>query len=319
MNHLLLDQLRPITDEEQEILNGRSHIDTSLYNMNQSMIVDRKMLLQKGKLISLRPHTRFIHFPKHRHNYVEVVYMCSGKTHHIINNEDVVLETGELLFLNQHAVQEIYPSGIDDIAVNFIILPEFFDCSLSMIGIEENAIRNFLVDCLRNDNHDVGFLHFKASDILPIQNLMENLIWMLLYPQTQKRSLTQITMGLLFMHLINFTHRINSGLNCENSLMLTVYAYIEEHYKTGSLSELSEIMGYSLHYLSHLISSVSGKTFTELMQDKRLSQAAYLLANTKLSITDIALDTGYANFSYFYKQFFNKFNCTPGDYRKSKN
>ena len=37
--------------------------------------------------------------------------MCSGSTPHVINGEDVILKQGELLILNQNAVQEIYPAG----------------------------------------------------------------------------------------------------------------------------------------------------------------------------------------------------------------
>lgn len=44
----------------------------------------------------------------------------------MIDGTDVILKKGELLFLNQSAVQEIYPASEKDIAVNFIVLPEFF-------------------------------------------------------------------------------------------------------------------------------------------------------------------------------------------------
>lgn len=316
MDHLLLDKLRPITDEEQEILNGRETVNTKLYNLGSSMVIDRQKLLDKGKLINLRVHTRFIHFPKHRHNYVEVVYMCSGCTTHLVNDEKVVLNTGELLFLNQNASHEIYPAAENDIAVNLIILPEFFDYSLSLIGLEENAVRTFLIDCLKSGGHDIGYLHFKCADILPVQNLMENLIWSLLHRQPARRSMTQITMGLLFLHLIYHTDRMEAGGPPPKTAILAVYRYIEEHYKNGSLTELSKRLGYDLHYLSRLIRLASGKTFTELLQDKRLNQSAYLLANTRLPITDICLGVGYSNFSYFYKLFAEKFENTPGEYRE---
>lgn len=91
MNKELLDKLRFITDEEQEILNGRKTIDKELYTNKKSMIIDSKKLLDNGKLIEIRKHTRFVHFPKHTHNYVEVIYMCSGQTRHIINGIDLEL------------------------------------------------------------------------------------------------------------------------------------------------------------------------------------------------------------------------------------
>lgn len=317
MRQEIIDELKRITPEEQEILDGRTDIDAALYNLNASMVVDCQKLLEHGKLIELRPHTRFIHFPRHTHNYVEVVYMCSGQTTHIINGTHVELHAGELLFLSQDAAQEILPAALEDIAVNFIVLPEFFDCSLTMIGAENNLIRTFLTDCLKNSSGQVSFLHFKVADVLPVQNLVENLIWMLLHRQPNKRSMNQTTMGLLFLHLLNFTDKVSIGQDhLEQELTFTVLSYIEEHYRDGELSALAASLNYDLYWLSRLIKNTTGRTYTELLQEKRLSQAAWLLNTTTLSITDIGLDVGYSNFSYFYKIFRQKFGCSPKEYRK---
>lgn len=316
MKEELLKKLRPITAEEQEILNGRTRIDSALYNLNKSMVVDSKKLLEHGKLIELRPHTRFIHFPRHTHNYVEIVYMCSGSTTHLINGTQVTLRTGEMLFLSRNAAQEILPAGQDDIAVNLIILPEFFDQSLTMLENQDNLLHDFLVECLRSNSQDIHYLHFKAAHILPVQNLMENLIWMLLHKQPNKRSMNQTTMSLLFLHLMNFTDNVDVGKNhAEQELTFTVLSYIEEHYRGGELSALAQRLGCSLYWLSRIIRQTTGKTYTELVQEKRLMQAAYLLRNTTLSITDISLDIGYNNFSYFYRIFKKRFGMTPRDYR----
>ena len=136
MHQELLRAMSVITEEEQRILDGRNDIDQHLYTEKKELIVDSEKLIQKGKLIQVRPHTRFVHFPKHRHNYVEVIYMCQGTTTHIVDGNEVVLEEGDLLFLNQNAQQEILPAGEQDIAVNFIVLPEFFNTAFSMMGAE---------------------------------------------------------------------------------------------------------------------------------------------------------------------------------------
>ena len=138
MHQELIRELAMITDEERRILEGKQEIDPQLYTEKKEMVVDSAKLLKKGKLIQVRPHTRFVHFPAHTHNYIEVIYMCQGTTTHIVNGNQVVLEQGDLLFLNQNAVQEILPAGEYDIAVNFIVLPEFFNTACSMIGAEEN-------------------------------------------------------------------------------------------------------------------------------------------------------------------------------------
>lgn len=317
MRSEILDELKKITPEEQEILDGRTSVNHSLYNLKASMVVDREKLLEHGKLIELRPHTRFVRFPRHSHNYVEVVYMCSGHTTHFINGDRVELDTGELLFLSQEASQEILPASENDIAVNFIILPEFFDRSLDMIGAENNLIRTFLTDCLRNGAGQISYLHFKVSDVLPIQNLVENLIWMLLHRQPNKRSLNQTTMGLLFLYLINVTDKVEIGRDhLEQEITFSVLSYIEEHYRDGELSALAASLNCDLYWISRLIKNTTGKTYTRLLQEKRLSQAAWLLRATTLSITDISLSVGYSNFSYFYRIFRDRYVCSPKEYRK---
>ena len=99
--------------------------------------------------------------------------MCQGSTVHTINGDRIELKTGELLILNQNAVQEIEPAGRDDIAVNFLILPEFFDQTLRMIGTEENQLKDFIVGCLKSREVPLCYLHYRIADVLPVQNLIE--------------------------------------------------------------------------------------------------------------------------------------------------
>ena len=174
MNEQLLRELSHITEEEQDILDGKTGIDRTLYSEGSDFVITSEKMLKEGRLIQFRPHTRFVYFPRHTHNYVEMIYMCSGSTTHIINGTELILQRGELLILNQHASQEILPAGKEDVAVNFIILPEFFDQTLAMLGSEQSMLRDFVVGCLQTADSPLSYLHFKVSDILPVQNLLEN-------------------------------------------------------------------------------------------------------------------------------------------------
>ena len=318
MTEELLRELKKITPEEQKILSGTQEIEKSLYMSSETDVIDAKKLLEAGKMIQVRTHTRFVHFPKHTHNYIEVIYMCSGSTRHIVNGEEVVLRQGELLFLNQRVPQEIYPAGENDIAVNFIILPEFFDYGLKMMETEENLLRDFIIDCLRGENGTNGYLHFKVADILPVQNLVENLIWTIMHRQPNKRSINQATMGLLFLQLMNCMDKLETDEGSgRQKLIITVLSYIESHYRDGELSELAESLHYDVYWLSKEIKKRTGKTYTELLQAKRLGQAAYLLGTTSMSVMEVALAVGYDNISYFHRIFQKKYGCTPRAYRLS--
>lgn len=320
MNVEILEQLKRITTEEQEILDGRSEIDEKIYVESEGNVFDSRKLLEHTKLITVRPHTRFVHFPKHTHNYVEVIYMCTGSTTHYINDERVVLRQGELLFLSQNAIQEIEPARAEDIAVNFIILPQFFDQTLRMIGEEENIIRDFVIGCLKGETAGKpGYLHFKVADVLPIQNLVENLIWTLMNNQQNKRSINQITMGLLFLQLLNHTDKAAIGSHAtEEDIVLTILRYVEENYRDGELSQLAISLHYDLYWLSRMIKKQTGKTYTELVQTRRLQQAVYLLKNTDMSVADIGNAVGYDNLSYFHRIFKEKYRVSPKHYRDER-
>ena len=78
MNNEILNHLKKITSEEQAILDGRTTIDRDIYMQGQDNTINAQKLLAAGKLITIRPHTRFIHFPEHTHDYVEALW-CQGK------------------------------------------------------------------------------------------------------------------------------------------------------------------------------------------------------------------------------------------------
>lgn len=309
----ITDKLMPINDEEKIILNGGG-INENLYNVPGSSVIESRLLLSRGKLITVRPHTRFVHFPRHTHDYVEAIYMCMGKTTHYINGNEVILKSGELLFLSQNAEQEILPAGTEDLAVNFIILPEFFDTAVMMMGDEETPLRKFLVDCMKNNSENAGYLHFKVSDIVPVQNLIENLLWSLLHKNTNRRRIIQNTMGLLFLHLMDYTERLEYGDNRDEAIIKAL-SYVENNYASASLTELARRQHYDFAWYSREIKKKTGSTFTELVQQKRLSQAAFMLKNTDINIADIAIKTGYDNISYFHRIFKEKFGLTPHEYR----
>ena len=301
LSQTVLNALSSITEEEQTILAGSADIDRSLYMDGGLDIISGKKLLQPTKLITVRPHTRFVHFPEHTHDYVEIVYMCRGTTTHIVNGTTVELMTGELLLLGQNALQEIMPAREEDIAVNFIIRPEFFSATLSYLGDEETPLRKFIVDCLCGEN-ETGYLHFKVADILPVQNLVENLLWTLISDTPNKRGINQATMGLLFMQLLNHTDRLTVN-NPQQEMILQVLRYVEEHYRDGSLTEIAGVLHYDTAWLSREIKRRTGKNYTDLVQDKRLSQALWLLKNTDKKVDEIAVAVGYENISYFHRLF----------------
>lgn len=316
INGELMQHLSELTDEEKEILSGRNVIDRGRYMTGDNQTVSGIKLLETGKLMTIRPHTRFIRFPKHTHDYVEMVYMCSGVTEHHVGDTTVILKEGDLLILAQNAEQEIEPAGADDIAVNFIIRPDFFSGVLKYLGEQDTPLKHFLIDCMCGRS-DMQYLLFQVSGIIPIQNLIENLLFSQYSQIGNKRETQTITMGLLFMQLINHSEALQAGTGEQNAVV-TVLRYIEDRYSDGTLTEIAQDLHYNIHFLSRLIKQKTGKTFTELIQDKRLSQAAWLLHNTGRNIDEIAIAVGYENISYFHRLFQSHYGQSPRQYRICK-
>ena len=316
MDSELLRKLSAVTEEEAAILRGEKQIDRTLYMDAGRDVISGSKLLSPGKVITIRPHTRFVAFPEHSHDYVEMVYMCSGETLHCVNGQQILLRQGELLMLGQHARQSIAPAGEKDVAVNIIVRPEFFSGTLPFLGEEETPLRRFVISCLTGEN-EAGYLLFRVAGLLPVQNLIENLLYTLMEETPNKRGIHQLTMGLLFAQLLNHTEALQFESDEQNTL-LSVLRYLEENYRDGSLTEAASLLHYEMTSLSRLIRRKTGKNYTELLQEKRLSQAAWLLRNTGRRVDEIAQSVGYENISYFHRLFTGRFGCSPKKYRDCK-
>jgi len=221
-----------------------------------------------------------------------------------------------LLFLGQGASHSIKKANENDIAVNFIILPHFFADSLLAICEEETPLKTFLINCLCGKNSN-RYLHYKVSDIIEIQNLMENLLLIVMGNLQNKRKQSQMTMALLFMQLMVNTESL-AAQSKENAAVIKLLDYIETNYIDGSLSEASKILHYDISWLSREILRKTGKTYTELVLEKRLSQAAFLLKNTSLKVSDISISVGYENISYFHRKFSQRYSMSPREFRLNR-
>lgn len=316
MQQELLTHLRKITEEEKRILSGNAKVNKELYTSGQDFTVDSRKMLKEGKLIDVRTHTRFVHFPSHRHNYIEVLYVCEGKLTNIIDGKQVCIQKGELLFLNQFTHHEILPAGENDIVINFMILPEFFDTVYTMAG-SNNPLADFLVNVLRQDEEKGEYLHFKVAEVLQIQNLLENIIYSLVTGKGDQNRINQTTMGLIFLYLIDSVQYVEMRLpnQYENMIAMTTLDYIEQNYSQATLTELCEKLHLPMHTLSKMIKKNTGFNFKELLQRKRLNKAVELMCDTDMAINDIILTVGYENKSYFHRVFKERYQMTPRVFR----
>ena len=107
--------------------------------------------------------------------------------------------------------------------------------------------------------------------------------------------------------------------NCyQKNIIDYLLKYIEDHICNDvTLSELSEVSGYSVDYISKLFKLRLGKTPGQYIASKRVELILQLMENNKLSLERIAEMTGFHSRSYFNHFFKRVFGVSPGFYQKN--
>lgn len=96
--------------------------------------------------------------------------------------------------------------------------------------------------------------------------------------------------------------------------------YIEIHYKEKIVVEnIAEMIHLSRTYISVLFKKETGEKFSDYLQRIRLEKSCEFLENTKLSIQEIAENTGFFDSAHFSRAFKDRYQCSPIEYRKKKN
>lgn len=95
--------------------------------------------------------------------------------------------------------------------------------------------------------------------------------------------------------------------------------YIDEHYMSEiSLSPVIKEAGMSRAYFCKYFKLLTGYSFASYLNNLKIKRATEILSNKNLSITDIAIASGYSDVSYFSRMFRKIIGCPPTRYRGPK-
>ena len=115
-----------------------------------------------------------------------------------------------------------------------------------------------------------------------------------------------------------YSEEVRKSQNKDN--YQAVYAaadYIRKHFREKiTVRDIGEQVHLSDSYLSHIFSDTFGRTITEYLTFVRIEYAKTRLAKPGLSISEIALDSGFEDVSYFSRVFKKSEGITPRDYKK---
>lgn len=324
MNERLLNYFKQINSEEEMIINGAQDVlsffarkpvpENSIPANDNSGIT-----LTTDKSIDVYKHPRFVEFPDHAHEFMEMIYMYSGSSDQLLNGETYIsLKTDDLLFLRPGTSHSIAPAGYDDIAIHIQIFPEHLSYPMQMLK-DDTYLRRFLRDCIMDNRTGPDYLHFHLADIPEARNLLENMMITVLRNLNNSPTIVQATLGVLLMELLNRTYKITVGSpsSYEQEIVLNALSYIESSYQSATLEEYAAAINQPPYFISRLMKKYSPYTFTTYLQRKRLVQACHLLTSTTLPVEEISAQIGYENSSYFHKLFKKEYNMTPRQFRIS--
>lgn len=103
----------------------------------------------------------------------------------------------------------------------------------------------------------------------------------------------------------------------QDSAIQTAIHYIEDHYNHNlTIDAICESVSFSKYYFCKLFKENTGMTLHQYVVEYRLNKSKELLSYTKLSIAAISNSVGFNNTLTFSRQFKEKFNMTPSEYRE---
>ena len=95
--------------------------------------------------------------------------------------------------------------------------------------------------------------------------------------------------------------------------------YMDTHYAEDiSLNTVADVVYLNRDYLSRQFKREVGINFSEYLMSLRMKRAKQLLETTGMRISDIALQVGITNMSYFSTVFHKSFGHTPNEVRKMR-
>ena len=94
-------------------------------------------------------------------------------------------------------------------------------------------------------------------------------------------------------------------------------SYTRAHYAEDlRIETVAKLALMSQSYFCYFFKLLVGKTFTQYLIEVRIEHAKEALAQTELSVTDVAINSGFNNVSHFIRTFKANVNLSPIQYRK---
>ena len=264
-------------------------------------------------------HNRYSPQFEHFHTFFEIIYVSEGTCRHKFRDTVKLLRTGDICIVPPGAVHSVY-AGDNTVMFNLMVSEKIIRDTFQVpLYHRELPLSNFFVECLSKMKYEKIIL-FHTNNDREIRDIVYKMYLESYNRYSEYDSMLFSCFGMLFANICRYytyTYELLGENEEKNEKINKITDYIKLHYKTITLTELSQQFGYSLEYLSKLIRNETGKTFTDYVVEARMYQAVSLLGSTNLSIQEISSQVGYYNTENFNRMFRKTYMCSPSQYRKN--
>ena len=255
-------------------------------------------------------------FSHHWHEHLEFLYFTSGKAIIECNSVPFSVSTGELVVVNSNELH--YGLNISDVYLSYYAL--IVDISMlhsqSLDAVETKFITPITQNQILFQNvisHDEEINHCMTSLINELEEKE------LGYELSIKSNLYRMLTILLRKYVahIQSIHDYHTRLN-NLERFAPIFLHIETHYHEALTVELlADLAGLSRFHFSRLFKALTNRTLTEYINILRINKSMDLLRNAQMSISEIALSTGFNDIYYFSHMFKKLKKVSPSELRRS--
>lgn len=252
----------------------------------------------------------------HSHDFSELVVILSGSAVHIIEGREYPVTAGQV-FLIHSGVSHGY-KNVDSIEyINVMFQPEQL-LQLSELRLLPGFQALFYIEPFyRKEMNFKGMLTLNEAQLQEATRLLDLiLIECELQPQGYRlmiRSYFTALVGLLSRY-----YQIGSGPEDNKALRIgEAVTYIEEHFlQPITLQAMADKAYLSTRQFQRVFTRNYHTTPMDYVIRKRLDYSCTLLRHPGLSISQVALESGFRDQNYYARQFRKVYNCTPSEYRE---
>lgn len=243
----------------------------------------------------------------HAHpDLVEFVLITAGQGEYSVGGRRYQIRRGDLLVYNSGVIHD-ETLGESDGLCNLC-------CAVAGLAIDGLRPNAFLAERQR------PLFHLEEADFQAIRQFYELMFDLLVSGRAGGEESCHYLMLALLTACWDVARGGDAGraLPDDNVLSHRIKAYIDEHYAEElSLATLSDELGVSLYYLSHVFKEETGYSPLQYLLRRRIGEAQTLLLTTDTPITQIASQVGYENPSHFNRLFVKNVGMSPRDYRRN--